>query len=278
MDDSPFGNLPAEVRNNIYSLVIHEDGVAPTFNIYSKEPYIRTSPPLPQILALTMVCKQMRNECCSMAHSSTAYTVGRTFGHLYAAKRNTATPSTTDGVSKEFELWQETCWDWLFQIGDSNRSLVRKINIGIGRWDSDGYPRYDHHGLVDSDVSKGLAKFATYVATTENTGCEVTAMYPGEVSQMEFRMSYSDQTSWFRAPAERFRVESRKLNQAWKEGSLMNQHFVRQHMDLQQCRACMYILLEYVDSIIDQVTDGLEEAAARVATRAMPAMRTTKLG
>lgn len=127
MDASPLSTLPAELRNEIYTLATPR---LPTpiiitfpFEDYG-QPFFET--PLPEhALALTEVCSAIRQE---------------TLGTFFAMNSFKISPLADSKIVRRYEILDETeiqalrLSDWLGQLDPKNLQALGCIEIDLGRW------------------------------------------------------------------------------------------------------------------------------------------------
>lgn len=112
MDNSPLARLPKELRDELYAYALYfEEGI--TLNVAGQKPWLRSPKPSEHPLALTQVCKRAREECHSIFYSA----------NIFRLK-----PFPGDARNSEMI---ET---WLEQIGSTNRSALRQVDVELGLW------------------------------------------------------------------------------------------------------------------------------------------------
>ncbi|KAK5129819.1 hypothetical protein LTR08_002796 [Meristemomyces frigidus] len=123
MDNSPFNDLPAELRVRIYTAALcPTEGVGISFaldkdwNTPNERPVYLSSKA--RLLALTATCKQMREECTPVFFSVNTF-------HLHPRRTMVHVPNA------HYKLLSK----WLACIGTHNTSLLKKVVVNLFEWD-----------------------------------------------------------------------------------------------------------------------------------------------
>jgi len=118
MEDSLFAALPAELRDTIYAYILYfPEGI--TINIGGSQPSLRSPESSRNPLALTTVCKQIREES-----STVFYAI-----NVFRLRPHSGDPRNSENLDS-----------WLKQIGHGNRVAIKHVDVDLGIW-SPGYIR-----------------------------------------------------------------------------------------------------------------------------------------
>ena len=155
MDTSLLIQLPGEIRNRIYELVLyHSDKI--TIRIMTGTPEVANTyaynEPIKHFLGLLSTCKQIRYEASPVFYEMNTFALVSHYDGELQKHHNT-------------ERWRNGLRVWLNQIGERNRSYLSRVEIDVGK----SY-MYDHHPTSETvwrSVSRALGLFDTRRTTVE---------------------------------------------------------------------------------------------------------------
>lgn len=124
MDASPLNKLPAELRNNIYELALHNPGGIDIDVMFANK--IITAQASQQLLALTETCKQIRQESLPLFYATNTFSFATSdldiatnplrVGHCFASVKK-----------------------WFHGLGEQ-KAVVNEVEVYLGGW----YPYADN--------------------------------------------------------------------------------------------------------------------------------------
>jgi hypothetical protein len=124
MDNSLLNKLAPELRNTYYELALNDSDVKLT--VTNKWPFVKHASPGQHGVALTAVCKQIRNECLMAQDPSRCYFLHKKFLRWKKGLRRFYRRKRRQGGD-----WERDFWTWLLCIGPANRNLIHNLDLYV---------------------------------------------------------------------------------------------------------------------------------------------------
>ena len=233
MNTSPLGRLPAELRNEIYRLILQpSDGI----DIFLHGPTAELGPlPTPnEDFALAQTCEQIGTESNYILYTEATFRFRTSALSCVNMQHAIQEKSQTCFVENYQSAWNKSFISWNNYVKQKTGLSPRKVVIHLGTWDYST-------SVVTSTDEEAIANSVMLAA--ENIGGASDVAIGVDLPEMQHELSYlclplatGDIMRTKEIFQDACRQESRRLQAAWKGNSVTMAQYASMQTSLQMMR------------------------------------------